>query len=166
MQEAKAASALNHPNIVTIHDIDTADGVTFIAMEFVKGGTLGRLIRDKSIESLDGRFVYYNGPNASIWKVPAAGGEAARVLMTGFRAQWTLSAFGIYVVDPDASGGPAIGPFPFAAKRREVLRLPGEPDSYVDRSGGRPVVSPDGQWILYSHIDRTEAQLMLVENFR
>ena len=32
--EAKAASALNHPNIITIHDIDQADGVDFIAMEW------------------------------------------------------------------------------------------------------------------------------------
>ena len=49
VQEAKAASALSHPNIVTIHDIDTADGVTFIAMEFVKGRTLDQLIRDQGI---------------------------------------------------------------------------------------------------------------------
>ncbi len=44
VQEAKAASALNHPNIITIHDIDQADGVDFIAMEFVDGKALERLI--------------------------------------------------------------------------------------------------------------------------
>jgi len=44
VQEAKAASALNHPNIVTIHDIDTAEGVDYIAMEFLAGRTLAQSI--------------------------------------------------------------------------------------------------------------------------
>jgi tetratricopeptide (TPR) repeat protein len=43
-REAKAASALNHPNIVTIHEIETVDGVDYIAMEFVRGSTLRELI--------------------------------------------------------------------------------------------------------------------------
>jgi serine/threonine protein kinase len=44
VQEAKAASSLNHPNIVTIYSIDQAEGVDFIAMEYVAGKTLERLI--------------------------------------------------------------------------------------------------------------------------
>src|SRR6266853_6195987 len=43
-QEAKAASALNHPNIITIYDISSSDGVDFIAMEFVEGRTMEALI--------------------------------------------------------------------------------------------------------------------------
>ena len=43
-QEAKTASALNHPNIVTIYDIDRVDGVDFIAMEYIEGKTLDALI--------------------------------------------------------------------------------------------------------------------------
>ncbi len=43
-QEAKAASALNHPNILTIYEIGTTDNIEFIAMEFVEGKTLREVI--------------------------------------------------------------------------------------------------------------------------
>jgi serine/threonine protein kinase len=44
VQEAKAASALNHPNIITIHDAHSHSGVAFIVMEYVPGTTLDRLV--------------------------------------------------------------------------------------------------------------------------
>jgi Tol biopolymer transport system component len=44
IQEAHAASALNHPHIVTIHEIESANGVDFIVMEYVRGKSLDQLI--------------------------------------------------------------------------------------------------------------------------
>src|SRR5574341_557000 len=43
-QEARAASALNHPNILTVYDIGEAAGTQFIATEFVEGKTLRQLM--------------------------------------------------------------------------------------------------------------------------
>ncbi len=43
-QEARAASALNHPNILTVHDVGEADGTVYIAMELVEGRTLRELV--------------------------------------------------------------------------------------------------------------------------
>jgi serine/threonine protein kinase len=49
VQEAKAASSLNHPNIVTIHDIANENGMDFIVMEYVQGKTLEALVPRKGL---------------------------------------------------------------------------------------------------------------------
>ncbi|MGA9884917.1 MAG: protein kinase [Candidatus Acidiferrales bacterium] len=49
LQEARAASALNHPNIVSIHDISSHQGKDFLVMEYVEGRTLKELIAEKAL---------------------------------------------------------------------------------------------------------------------
>ena len=53
IQEAKAASALNHPNIAHIYEIGEADGTNFIAMEYVEGKTLDVLIGNQPLDSTE-----------------------------------------------------------------------------------------------------------------
>src|SRR6185312_9918532 len=52
-QEAKAASALNHPNILTIYEIDEIDSEQFIATEFIDGQTLRERIRKGTLTPSD-----------------------------------------------------------------------------------------------------------------
>jgi len=66
-REAKAASALNHPNIVTIYEYDSDDEVDFIAMEYIRGKTLHALLAEHRapLETLVGYAVQAAGAVAA-----------------------------------------------------------------------------------------------------
>ncbi|PWT93770.1 MAG: hypothetical protein C5B55_03900 [Blastocatellia bacterium] len=53
IQEAKTASALNHPNIITIYEIDQTDSFMYIATEFVEGETLRQHLNEVSVEFIE-----------------------------------------------------------------------------------------------------------------
>src|SRR3954447_22527411 len=54
VREARLAGSLSHPNIVTVHDAFELDGVPYIAMELIRGGTLRQLMPDLSLEQVAG----------------------------------------------------------------------------------------------------------------
>src|SRR5580765_5318812 len=72
VQEAQAASALNHPNIVTIYDINSDNGADFIIMERVRGKTLDELIARRGIR-LDDLLSYAIQTADALSKAHAAG---------------------------------------------------------------------------------------------
>jgi serine/threonine protein kinase len=49
VREARAAAALNHPNICTIHDVGDADGLTYIAMEVIEGQPLSARLAERPL---------------------------------------------------------------------------------------------------------------------
>ncbi|MFQ5653089.1 MAG: protein kinase [bacterium] len=57
LQEAKAASAINHPNVCVIHDIQEHDGQQFIIMEYVDGKTLNEIVGAPLVGARDGESV-------------------------------------------------------------------------------------------------------------
>lgn len=76
LREARAAAAVTHPNIATIHEVGEADGVSFIAMELVRGRTL----RDVLIGTRERREL------SSVAEIVRIGGEVARGLAGAHKA--------------------------------------------------------------------------------
>jgi formylglycine-generating enzyme required for sulfatase activity/predicted Ser/Thr protein kinase len=80
-REARAASALNHPNIITIHDIDEQDGIDFLVMEFVEGRSLAQSIPDGGLP-VD-RAVGYAGEIAAALEAAHTAGIVHRDIKPG-----------------------------------------------------------------------------------
>lgn len=108
-REAKAVAALNHPNIVTIHSVESADGVHFITMELVEGQRLSELIPNGGMDV--GRFLQLAIPMAEA--VAAAHGQGIthrdlkpdNIMVTN-GGQPKILDFGLAKVAPDAPSAP------------------------------------------------------------
>jgi len=72
LQEARAASTLNHPNIVQIHELDSHEGDDFIVMEFVPGRTFAQLLKEKRL-TIDEVIVYASQIASALAAAHAAG---------------------------------------------------------------------------------------------
>jgi hypothetical protein len=132
------------------------------ATQITRGG--GMVARDAE----DG-LVYYNkvpedGPG--LWSVPREGGEEVKVLAEPFWGRWALNKKGIYFVDFDV---PAASPRPvkfFSFATRRTTQIGTVEAGVTTVLGGGLTISPDGRWLLYAKLERNEADLMLVDNFR
>ena len=72
VQEAKAAAALSHPNIAHIYEVGDADGVHYIAMEFIDGDTLATRVH-REMNSLSTLLKYLSQVAEGLAKAHAAG---------------------------------------------------------------------------------------------
>ena len=77
-QEARTASALNHPNVITIYDIGRVDDTSYIVMEYVEGKTLRELLEDGPLPLP--RLLHYASQMAEALAKAHAGGIVHRDL--------------------------------------------------------------------------------------
>ena len=125
-REARAASALNHPNICTLYDIGQAEGRPFLAMEFLEGQTLlqciatGPLIIDKILDL--GSQIADALDTAHARGIVHRDIKPSNIFVTA-RGQAKIMDFGVAKLAPDrASLKP---PLPCNAGTEELLTSPG-----------------------------------------
>jgi eukaryotic-like serine/threonine-protein kinase len=115
-----------------------------------------------AFESLDGAFVYYakDVENSSLWRIPVGGGDEVEILKSVAGIAFALANQGIYFEQPNSNGSTSIQFLSFATGKAAVLATITRPwDAGLS-------VSPNERYILYTQVDRTSSNLMLVENFR
>jgi eukaryotic-like serine/threonine-protein kinase len=135
-----------------------ADGGS--AIQVTKGGG------GPGIESLDGKYFYYHMAGAKeLWKVPVDGGQESLVMRENpnFMNYWALGTQGLYFVEPRAAHQMILKLFRFETGQSSQIAVLDQP---FPGSGVRLSLPADGRWLLYDQVDRSESDIMLIDNFR
>jgi Tol biopolymer transport system component len=121
----------------------------------------------EAFESTDGQWLYYTKypPTQGIWRVAVAGGEESQALDHGYQGLWAVLDSGVALVWSAPESVPVIEFFSFARRSLTTIRKLPENLLRTYSFGMSLAVSPDGLWILYTSNDRSESDLVLVENF-
>jgi hypothetical protein len=149
-------------------------GINQIWKSPVSGGNARQVTREgglESFESPDGETLYYTKgdvPTPGLWSMPVKGGpEIAIPLLSAVHAgYWAIADQGIYFVD--FSGMPPKAPTPvrlFDFERRQISEKGVIPMIQLSTMGSFSVTR-DGRWMAWMQVDRSESNLMLIENFR
>ena len=122
----------------------------------------------EAFESTDGQWLYCTKypPTQGIWRVAVAGGEESQVLDHGYQGLWAVLDSGVALARLAPESVPAIEFFSFATRSLTTIRKPPKDLLRTNWFGTSLAVSPDGLWILYAFDDRSESDLVMVENFR
>lgn len=121
-----------------------------------------------SMESPDGQYLYYLKARAApgIWRIPVAGGQEAQVFehpSAGNRRYWTVIEQGIYFATADQPAHPLIEFFNFATGNINTVAKLDKP-IYQNMPGLS--ASPNGRKLIWSQLDRSGCDIVLIENFR
>jgi Tol biopolymer transport system component len=125
-------------------------------------------------ESPDGTYIYYNQTMETpspLWRQPVSGGAPVKVLEGVVRAAFTVLQRGIYYIDrPSGAGGLLFTDQPWGETRLRYFDLDtGETTTVAPNLGNVYLgltASADGRTVLYSRVDSSVDDLMVVDNFR
>ena len=120
----------------------------------------------EAFESPDGKFVYYSKYQApGIWRVAVEGGEETPVLDKAGTSTFAVTRDGICFFDWKDALYPVVQFYNFSSRHSTMLyEFP--PGTKLDTFSTAISVSSDGRWILYTQLDQSGSNLVLVENFR
>jgi serine/threonine protein kinase/dipeptidyl aminopeptidase/acylaminoacyl peptidase len=145
--------ASNRSGVFQIWKISLTDGIPTQITE--NGGYAPRL-------SSDGNWIYYSRSESAseIFKLAVTGGNEYLIHNNPVNwYDWCLGDKGIYYINRK-EGNSVIEFFNFSTRRKEKIA------GVEIRGWAFPTISPDGKYLLYSHVDHSDSDIILIENFQ